>query len=218
MPNGVASSIVVFGRGLDVDSTGIRLSAAGSQRVHAVVSYIEKNQNVFAIDKARLVFAGGWGAAAEGMQPPPHGFREAELMLELARELGINGAELSRYADARTVAESSSTLEDVLRTKEAGYFDGVDFTAASPLGLVAHDGHLDRITYLVGRVFSLPPDSLLRIAAAGEDHLSDGLTEKRMLAMTRLAFVGAHSHSSLRRRHLVMLRCHRVARSFHSAG
>jgi hypothetical protein len=218
MTDGVASSIVVFGRGLDVDSTGIRLSAAGSLRVHAAVSYIEKNQNMFAADKARLVFAGGWGAAAEGMRPPPHGFREAELMLELARELGVNGAELSRYADARTIPESSSTLEDVLRTREAGYLDGVDFTAGSPLGLVAHDGHLDRITYLVGRIFSLPPDCLLRIAASGDDHLSDGLTEKRMLAMTRLALVGARSHSSLRRRHTALIRCHRAVRSLRAAS
>jgi hypothetical protein len=208
MPGGVATSLIVFGRGLCADGSGFRLSEASAARVRALVNYLEENQSVFAARRATVVFSGGWGGAASAMKAPPAKFREGELMFELARALRVNGKDFSCYADSYIEIDSDSTLENVLRTKDAGYLDNVSFSAAEPLGVVAHHGHQERIQYFIRKVFGLPSVAIVRVLAHGPD-TSDGLLPEKMLFFfTRLAFIGAATDSSLRRRQRALRAIH----------
>ncbi len=213
MPGAVATSIIVFGRGLEADGAGFRLSRQSTERADALTRYVREHIQDFGARRGRIVFSGGWAAAADGVARPPRRYREGQLMLGHALAADIGGADLSRYADAYPEIESDSTLENVLRVKEAGYFDGSLFTAASPLGLVAHAEHLPRIGYLVRKVFGLPGDAIVTIAAPGADSRSGGLPESLLLLVTRLALSGARGHDALRRRHRVLVAGNRRLRS-----
>ncbi|MGH3408221.1 MAG: hypothetical protein ACRDRJ_37830, partial [Streptosporangiaceae bacterium] len=149
MPGAVAARIIVFGRGLVADPAGFRLTRQSSERVEMLVSYVRQNPAGFAARRGRIVFSGGWAAAAEGFGRPPPQYREGSLMLAQAMAADIGGTGLAGYADAFQEIESDSTLANVLRIKEDGYFGGAFFTARDRLGLVAHQEHLPRIAYLV---------------------------------------------------------------------
>ncbi len=205
MPAAVATSIIVFGRGLVADGAGFRLSRQSAERVEALTGYVRQNAAVFTSRRGRIVFSGGWAAAADGLGRPPRRYREGNLMLDRAMAADIGGAGLASYADAYAEIESDSTLENVLQVKEAGYFDGTRLTAQNPLGLVAHEEHLARISYLVRKVFGLPSDALVTITAPGADSQSGGLPESVLLLITRLALSGARDHGSLRRRHRMLV-------------
>jgi hypothetical protein len=211
MPKGEATSIIVFGRGLKADGADFRLSEASKARVRALVDYVEANKPTFCRRPARVIFSGGWGAAAAKMTAPPKEFREGALMLKYAHALPGSDKDFSVYADSTIEIESDSTLENVLRTKEAGYFRGISFTAANPLGIVAHAGHQQRIEYFIRKIFGVPKDSILHITARGADDLSDGMPEMMLLLLTRLAFIGANSHSALRHRQSLALMAQRAA-------
>jgi hypothetical protein len=201
----VATNIVVFGRGLVADGPRFRLTQASSARVAALVGYVRRNAGAFGARRGRIVFSGGWAGAADGIGRPPPRFREGNLMLEQARAADIGGENLGRYADAYAEIESDSTLENALRTREAGYFAGLYFTARDPLGLVTHAGHLARVDYLMRRVYGLPRDAVVPIVAPGADDFSGGLPESLLLPVTRLAFLGARDTDDLRRRHRLLV-------------
>jgi hypothetical protein len=205
VPGAVAVSIIVFGRGLVADPAGFRLTEPSAERVEALVTYVRQNAAAFAARRGRIVFSGGWAAAAQGVARPPLPFREGRLMLDRAMAADIGGANLASYADVYPETESDSTLENALRVKEDGFFDGTAFTARNPLGLVAHREHLARINYLVRKAFGLPGEATVNIAAPGTDARSGGLPESVLLPLTRLAFLGAGDHSSLRRRHQMLV-------------
>jgi DUF218 domain len=206
VPGAVATRIIVFGRGLVAGGEGFRLTRQSSERVEALVGYVRQNAAGFAARRGRIVFSGGWAGAAEGFGRPPPQYREGSLMLAQAMAADIDGASLADYADAFEEIESDSTLENVLRVKEDGYFGGAPFTAGDPLGLVAHQEHLPRITYLVRRAFGLSGDAVVNIAAAqGRENYAGGLPERVLLAVTRLAFLGARDHSSMRGRHRMLV-------------
>ena len=208
MSEGVATSIIVFGRGLKADGANFYLSEASRLRVRALVDYVEANKPTFSVQPAKVVFSGGWSAAAAKMKAPPKEFREGVLMLKYAQSLPVNGKDFSVYANSNIEIESDSTLENVLRTKEAGYFGGSSFTSANPLGIVAHAGHQKRIEYFIHKIFGLPKGSILHITAHGADNLGNIRSEKMLFLLTRLAFIGATSHSALRHRQSLAVTAH----------
>jgi DUF218 domain len=169
MSEGVATSIIVFGRGLRADGADISLSEASRARVRALVDYVEANRSIFGLRPAKVIFSGGWSAAAAKMKAPPVEFREGTLMLEYAHALSGSDSGFSACANSAIEIESNSTLENVLRTKEAGYFSNSYFTAVNPLGIVAHVGHEKRIEYFMRKIFGLPNGSILHITADGAD-------------------------------------------------
>ena len=206
VPGAVATRLIVFGRGLVADPAGFRLTRQSSERVDALVSYVRQNAAAFAALRGRVVFSGGWAGAAEGFGRPPPQCREGSLMLARAMAADIGGASLAGYADMFKEIESDSTLENVLRIKEDGYFDGASFTARNPLGLVAHREHLPRISYLVRRAFGLPGGAIVTITAGqGRENYGGGLPESVLLPITRVAFIGACDHDSLRGRHRMLV-------------
>jgi hypothetical protein len=205
VPDAVATNIVVFGRGLAAGGPGFRLSQASGERVAALTGYVRRSAAAFGARRGLIVFSGGWAGAADGTDRPPPRFREGTLMLEQALAADIGGDNLDRYADAYAEIESDSTLENALCTRDAGYFTGIRFTAREPLGLVAHAGHLPRIDYLMRRVYGLPRDAVVPIVAPGADEFSGGLPESVLLAVTRLAFLGARDAEDLRRRHRLLV-------------
>lgn len=205
MSEAVAVNIVVLGRGLRVDGSDFHLSEASKERVRALVNYIEANVQVFTLQPARVIFSGGWGAAAAKLKAPPDQCREAALMLKYAHALPVNGNDFSSYAHSDIEIQSNSTLENMLRMKEAGYFNGASFTAANPLGIVAHADHQKRIDYFIGKVFEWPRSSILHITAHGDDDSYGVTSEKILYPLSRLAFIGANDHSVLRRRQSLAL-------------
>jgi DUF218 domain len=205
VPRAVATRIIVFGRGLAADGAGFRLTRQSSERAEAAVAYVRQNAAAFAAQRGRIVFSGGWAGAAEGLGKPPPRYREGSLMLAQAMAADIGGTNLADYADTYAEIESDSTLENVLRIKEDGYFDGASFTARDPLGLVAHKEHLPRISYLVRKGFRLSAGATVNIAAAGPERYGGGLPEFVLLPVTRMAFLGVRGHRSLRSRHRMLV-------------
>ena len=205
MPAAVATRIIVFGRGLVADGPGFRLTRQSSQRVEAAVAYVRQNTAAFAAQRGRIVFSGGWAGAAEGFGRPPPQYREGSLMLAQALAADVGGASLADYADTYAEIESDSTLENVLRIKEDGYFGAVPFTARDPLGLVSHAEHLPRISYLVRKAFGLSGDATVNIAVPGPENYGSGLPESVLLPITRVAFLGVRGHDSLRSRHRMLV-------------
>jgi hypothetical protein len=206
VPGAFATRVIVFGRGLAADPAGFRLTRQSSERVDALVTYVRQNATGFAAQRGRIVFSGGWAGAAEGFGRPPPQYREGSLMLAQAMAADIGGSSLTDYADTYTEIESDSTLENVLRIKEDGYFDGASFTARDPLGLVAHREHLPRVSYLVRRAFGLPGGAIVTITAGqGREDYGGGLPESVLLPIIRVAFIGARDHDSLRGRHRMLV-------------
>ena len=187
------------------DGAAFRLTRQSSERVEALVSYVGQNAAGFAARRGRIVFSGGWAGAAEGFGRPPPDYREGSLMLAQAMAAEIRGTGLAGYADAFAEVESDSTLENVLRVKEEGHLGGAPFTARDPLGLVAHREHLPRITYLVRKAFGLSGDAMVTVTAGRGRESYGGLPESVLLPIIRVAFLGAHDHSSLRGRHRMLV-------------
>jgi len=206
MPATVATNIIVFGRGLVADDHGFQLTQASTERVEALIAYVKQNRAAFNSRHGRIVFSGGW-AAVEGIEPPPNVFREGSLMLGWAEAADIDGEKLARYADTYAEIESDSTLENVIRVMENGYFGDTPFSLRNPLGLVAHEAHMVRIDYLVRKIYRLPEDAVVRIVAPGVYNFSGGLPESVILLITRIAFVGTRSSDSLRRRRRILIAC-----------
>lgn len=211
MPGTVALSIIVFARGLSADHADIRLSQASKERVDALAAYIEGNLPEFRAKRAHVVFSGGW-SAVDGVADGNDRHREASLMLEYAASLSIAGKSIAFYADTYTESESDSTLENVLRVKENGYFHQESLTEENPLGIVAHKAHLKRVRYLVCRIFGLQGDEVVNVIATGEDIPDSRIPESLMLIFTRLALLGTSSHASFRRRHRLLLRAYNITR------
>jgi hypothetical protein len=205
MPGVCATRIIVFGRGLVAEGTGFRLTAQSSQRAETLVTYVRQNTAAFAAQRGRIVFSGGWAGASEGFSRTPPQYREGSLMLAQAMAADIGGSDLADYADSHAEIESDSTLENVLRIKEDGYFGAASFTARDPLGLVSHEEHLPRINYLVRKAFGLSGDATVNIAVPGPENYGSGLPESVLLPITRVAFLGARGHGSLRGRHRMLV-------------
>jgi hypothetical protein len=212
VPGAVATRIIVFGRGLVADGAGFRLTRQSSERADALVAYVSQNAAAFAGRRGRIVFSGGWAAAAEGFGQPPPQYREGSLMLAQAMAADIGGSSLADYADTFAEVESDSSLENVLRIKEDGYFGGASFTAGDPLGLVAHEEHLPRVSYLVRKGFGISGAATVNIAVAGPEGYA-GVPESVLLPVTRVAFLGVRGHRSLRARHRMLVAWdHRIRR------
>jgi DUF218 domain len=210
VPGVVATNIIVFGRGLIHDGTDYRLTHTSAARVEALLAYINQNKDVFGGQCGNIVFSGGWAGAGQDLERPPEHFREGALMLERARSASIGGHRLTKYARIHSEVESDSTLENVLRIREAGYFQGITFTASNPLGLVAHKEHLKRIDYLARKVFILPRHAVVHIIAPGADKTSSGVPELLMLLVTRLTFMRARDVNALRRRQRILVLMNRA--------
>jgi hypothetical protein len=206
---GIATNLIVFSRGLDVGSN-ITLSQASRSRVEAALAHIAAHADLFTARSAssqrgRVVFSGGWASAAADMPRLPEQLREGRLMLDLARAVGVNDASLGTYVDAFAEIESNSTLENTLRVAEGSWFADRTFTAADPLGIVAHAEHMVRVEYFVRKAFGLARSAVQHIVARGEDRMSRGTPEETLHLLTRVACFGAVTPGALRRRERLML-------------
>lgn len=205
VPDSVAVNIIVFGRGLVQNDTAYQLTRSSAERVDALLAYVNQHENIFIRRHGRVAFSGGWPGAGQSLEKPPESFREGVLMLKRANAANISGNSLARYAEIFSESESDSTLENVLRIKEAGYFNDISFSADNPLGLVAHKAHLKRIEHLACKVFGLPRHAVMRIVSPGADRASSGIPEDLILQVTRITFAGASDADALRRRQRILV-------------
>lgn len=215
MGSGVATVLLVFGRGVVNAAGRWTLTPAAAARVRAAVRYAEAHEAEFsaahAHGRSRIVFTGGWPEASEGAVQPPAGCREADLMLAEARAAGLD-----RYADLRAETRSRSTLENLLHTAADGLLTGLAFSPARPLGLVSHPDHLPRIRLLARRVLGLRGAALLDVPAVGGQR-PGGRTEPVARVAARLGFLGVRDPAGLLRRERRMVGWLRRAERFHRA-
>jgi hypothetical protein len=189
---------------------GFRLSRESTARVRTVVDYLEQNRDFFAAHHGRIVFSGGWSGARRGLARPPAQFREGTLMLDEAAAASVAGKSVSVYAETFAEIDSDSTLENLLRIREAGYFRGVTFSAENPLGFVAHQEHASRIDYLARKTLGLPRPAIAHIIAPGPDETNGAVPESLLLLVTRLTFAGARGTRALRRRQRALVALNRI--------
>jgi hypothetical protein len=183
----------VFGRGLTSDAGRYELTPASTARVRAAADYVTAHEADFARAMAagrprRIVFSGGWPEASQGAAAPPPGSREGDLMLASA-------GHLASLADLRAEGESRSTLENLVNS--APLLDGVVFSAAEPLGIVAHPGHLRRVRYLARKVLGLRDEQILDVPARESVDGASRLTERAAEVVSRLSFLGADDPATL---------------------
>jgi hypothetical protein len=97
---------------------------------------------------------------------------------------------------------AGSTLEEVLYTvtKQPFAIPVEQFTATRPLGVVCHDGQMERVLYFVRRATRLPASAILPLVVPGLDKATLGVSEKKMMSFTRAAMLGAHSPEAMLRR------------------
>lgn len=198
-----ATTLIVFGRGLDREDGVVVLCRASAARVHAAVDHVREHLDAFSApdgNPKRIVFSGGWAEAAVGMAAPPAGSREGDLMRDLALREPVGAGRLDDYAEVCVETDSRSTLENLLNVVRLGYLDRAAITRSNPLGLVSHRGHLRRITYLAKKVLDIGPDAVQRIPAAGPDAGAGKIPEWAVYIATRLLYSGARKPASLLRR------------------
>jgi DUF218 domain len=200
-----ATVLIVFGRGAVRDRDRYLLTPATRARVDTATAYVRAHRDAFVRAAAtgripRVVYSGGWAEAAAGAEAPPVGQREADLMLRRAAGEPVGTGTLADHAELLTEAHSRGTLENLTCVRGEGLLDGMEFTPAAPLGLVAHRGHLRRISYLARKVFGLPPACLREIVAAGPDLPMGQVSEPVAYLAARVCFLGlTHQESLLRR-------------------
>src|SRR5690625_1158645 len=210
--NGVATDLIVFGRGLEAASPSgeLHLTEAARGRVDAALDYVAANTDAFharAVADGRpgqVVFSGGWPGAAAGMPAPALEQREGNQMLDRFRAQWpepVGQLGLGLYAEVR----SDSTLENALCIWEDGCLAGREYSAERPLGLVAHAGHMLRVVYFIRKVLGLGPESVAHILAEGPDNFFR-VPERRSYQVTRLCCLGARRPAALRRRHRWMVK------------
>jgi hypothetical protein len=202
----IAYGIIVFGRG-HAPGRVDRLSDASLARVERLGEYLAQHAGEFAARRATVVCSGGWaGAAGAVVQRPADEQCEGNLMASAARALSVRGVPLTQYAEVSAEIESASTLENAIRVHTGGFFDTMRFDERSPLGLVAHPGHVERAAYYCRKVFGLSRSSMLPIVATGGDQLSADLPEPLMNLATRLACAGRRRALDQTHLHQVMQR------------
>ncbi|MFI2667525.1 YdcF family protein [Micromonospora carbonacea] len=206
--------LVVLGRGVLPAAGGTwALTPASLARVRAARDYVAANEAAFAAAvqggrRPTIVFTGGWAEAAEGADPPPAGWREADLMLREALAAGLD-----RHAVLRAEARSRSTLENLLRTAADGLLAGHAFDQHHPLGIVSHAWHLPRVRYLARRALGLRGGALLDVPAAGGEPAPGWWPEGAVRVACRLWFLGVRDPAGLLRRERSMVALlHRVRR------
>lgn len=199
MTSGVATNIIVPGRGHEIAPDGsLSLSASALQRVHTAVDYF--NTHRLAFEQADndgsggvIIMSGGYAGLATGnkMSPPPHSQRESTLMYRLAKEEGVP----ERYL--RNSASSTSTLENMLRVSEEGYFDKL--SPENPLGIVTQHSQWNRLNWFAQKVFKLPPEAVLLVPSPGEEDANVMREEQKLMRITKVIYGLAETPYGLRR-------------------
>ncbi|TAL15306.1 hypothetical protein EPN95_00230 [Patescibacteria group bacterium] len=206
MSHNTATQLIVFGRGLEIRGSSIKLSSASIGRVDALLAYITLHIDIFKVTPGLVVLSGGYAGASEGIEALPYKFREASLMLERIKCVTIEGRPISDYVSIYAEVESVSTLESVLNIYEKRYFKDTVFSARNPLGLVAHTTHLPRIEYFVCKILGLSSRYTQRIEAVNQDRTKSGMPEFIMYYITRVVLLGVRRHTTLRSREHLMTR------------
>ena len=177
--------LVVFGRGVLSGNGSWELTPGGVERVRAAIDYMAAHRPADAL----VIFTGGWAA---GSAPPPPGHREADLMLALARDAGLD-----ELADLAVETGSRSTLENLANLSPL--LAGHDFDRHHPLGLVSHDWHLPRIRFLAGKVLGLPRRALLGVPVRNGRPIG-GPPPWMLHLLARVGYLGSRDPAVLLRR------------------
>lgn len=194
----VATNLLVPGRGHERRPDGsLGLSESAVQRVSAAVLHFEQHRDVFerSLDEGLggvVVMSGGFAALATAnrMMPPLYERREGTLMMALAESRGIPARHL------RNEASSTSTMENVLRTQEAGYLG--ELSPQNPLGIVTQASQLGRLTWFAQKIFRITPDAIVHVDAPGEEDEQILRDERKLLRITKLVYGMAQTPNGLR--------------------
>jgi hypothetical protein len=194
----VATNLLVPGRGHELGPDGsLELSESAVQRVGAAVLYHEQNRGEFERAYADgsggvVAMSGGYAALATAnrMAPPPYEEREGTKMAALGETMGIP----ARYL--RIDPSSTSTMENLLRAQEAGFFR--ELSPENPLGIVTQESQLGRLAWFAQKIFKITPDAIVHVDAPGEEDEQILRDEHKLLRITELAYGIARTPNGLR--------------------
>ncbi|SBT41904.1 ElyC/SanA/YdcF family protein [Micromonospora auratinigra] len=196
MTSPTATVLLVFGRGVQRDAAGYRLTPESAARVDAAVAYVAAHAAAFRrAAAARVVFTGGWPHGRHEVASPPPGAREGELMLAAARAAGLD-----RHADLHAETRSRTTLQNLVHTVEDGLLADREFDADRPLGLVSHPWHLPRVRFLAGKVLGLAGPALRDVPTPDDTPGGPWRRERALRAAARLGYLGVRDPARLLRR------------------
>jgi hypothetical protein len=223
----IATNIIVPGRGLvgnpeEPDTLG--LTEGAMQRVDRLFKYVTHPDHIDAFRSigGAIVFSGSHPGDRMPVAPPPE-FREGALMLENARYKDWPEGLLAPPKVAgepedtipagmgrlrlHSEVEADTTLENMLRTRERGFFGTTNFTPENPVGLVMHGerdkkgrltGHAARGVFFAAKALKIDYDCIEPILVEEEDSYAAAMSEGTLLAISRIAFAGASSKIALR--------------------
>lgn len=180
---------MIFGGGLDFVGDTTRLAETSQQRADTFLQQYYANKKQFGSREAYVVCTGGYGLLAAGVTAPAERkWREGPLLADKLMNNGVP-SKLIRIED-----DSTSSITNLTYSLAGGYIDAADFTPESPLGLVSHPHHLDRIG-----------DAARRLAIADIEKIptteEDGRKREILLrAVYRVILLGAYGAEALERR------------------
>lgn len=194
----VATNLLVPGRGHEMGPDGsLQLSISAVQRVGGTVLYHDQHREEFARAHADgsggvIAMCGGYAAlaSANSMAPPPYEEREGTQMAALGETMGIP----ARYL--RIDPSSTSTMENLLRAREAGFFR--DLSPEKPLGIPVQETQFDRLAWFAQKIFKIGPDAIVHIDVPGEEDERIYRDEQKLFKVSKLAYGMARTPNGLR--------------------
>lgn len=184
-----SNKVMIFGGGLNFNGDTTRLAEASRQRAETFLQQYYAHEKQFGSREAYVVCTGGYGLLAAGVTPPAeHKWREGPLLADMLLENGVPGR-LIRVED-----DSISTITNLTYSLDGGYIDVTDFSPESPLGLVSHPRHLDRVGDAARR---LSITDIEKIPTTQED---DRTREALQRAAYKMLLLGAYGTEALEHR------------------
>ncbi|HEY8999666.1 MAG TPA: hypothetical protein VIM53_05135 [Candidatus Saccharimonadales bacterium] len=213
---------------LNDKATPRELSEAGKQRVRAIGAYalaheaeLKERATKFNRPVLRVLFSCGY-AAASAQTPPPEEYREARMMMDFAKEMGMVDY-FAGLVEFDEQIESSTTIGDAVYAAESSFLPrghgGKAFSPNRRLGVVSHPDHMARCVDAARWAFRLKEADVLEINAQGEDLNTVGTAEKVTRWMMRIGTFGTHhSHERLLNREALILRAVLFAKRMKGGG
>ena len=204
----ISTNLLVPGRGHNIAPTGaLELSDPARERVVVAVTYYQDNKAAFTESLQRgtgglIVMCGGYAALASSGQitAPPYHLRESTMMQNLAVDLGVPQRHLGNSP------ASTSTMENVLRAQEEGFF--TELKPGNPLGIVAEAHNPDeqgqfsqyaRLEWFARKIFKLPVGVVCLVPTQTSISSAEQADERKLMKVTRILYSAAKTPEGLRR-------------------
>ncbi len=204
--NIIPTTILLNSRGLVEAGDGFELSQSSAARADFTAQFYLDHREIIDAQDGCIITPTSYTPLNNYTRDPEAREREGPLNAVRMKAKGV--------PDDRLVVDNVavSTLEEVLYVGRWQWRSRrQQVTPENPLGIVNHDGQMDRALWLAGRGLDVPKNALVPLVVPGEDVVSPGISERYMFALSRLAMIGAVSPRAMVRRERMMRRVLSVA-------